>query len=189
MKKLVYGVGDNDTPDAPATIRGKMTKEYSAWSGMLQRAYDPKYHLRQPTYIGCSVVEEWHFRSGFAEWFREHYVEGWYLDKDILKPGNKVYGPETCIYVPGWLNTFANDSRSIRGELPIGVSLNSSTGKYLSQCKSANKVINLGYYDDANDAHEVWLKFKLKLASERKHDMDSIDPRIFPNLLCIIKSK
>ncbi|ECB2088282.1 AP2 domain-containing protein [Salmonella enterica subsp. enterica serovar Newport] len=188
-KKLVYGVGHNDMPYGTATVNGKATDEYSAWSGLLQRAYDPKYHVRNPTYVGCSVVEEWHFRSKFVKWFGVNYVKGWCLDKDILNPGNKVYGPDTCIYVPVWINTFANDSGAIRGGLPIGVSLNKTTGKYLSQCKSGGKVINLGYYDDPKEAHEVWLRFKLNLVLERKKDMDSIDHRIYPNLVHILQSK
>ncbi|WIL01895.1 HNH homing endonuclease [Salmonella phage D5lw] len=188
-KKLVCGVGLNDTPERPARVGGKMTADYMAWTAMLQRVYDPKYHGRQPTYLGCSVVKEWLKRSCFIEWFDGNYVAGWYLDKDILKPGNKEYGPETCIYVPGWLNTFINDSRAIRGNLPIGVSLHKPNGKYLSQCKNFNTTKNLGYYKTPSEAHEAWLEFKLNLALERKHEMDKIDLRIYPNVVNNIKRK
>jgi len=39
---------------------GKNTKVYDVWSSMIKRCYSEKYHRNKPTYIGCSVVKEWH---------------------------------------------------------------------------------------------------------------------------------
>ena len=34
---------------------------------MLERFHDSKYQEKRPTYIGCSVAEEWHNFQIFAE--------------------------------------------------------------------------------------------------------------------------
>ena len=43
------------------------------------------------------------------------------LDKDILAKGNKIYGPETCIFVPKRINLLFVNNNNKRGKYPIGV--------------------------------------------------------------------
>lgn len=76
----------------------------SKWKGMLERCYCEKWHIKKPSYIGCSVDERWHNFQVFAEWFEQNYKDGFELDKDILFKGNKVYSPETCCFVPSEIN-------------------------------------------------------------------------------------
>lgn len=91
------------------TVDGVQTKtpEYEAWRGMMKRSYCSKTHIRQPSYIGCSVHPEWHNFQTFAKWYTEQpgYVEGWDIDKDLLVKDNKTYGPDTCILLPRQLNS------------------------------------------------------------------------------------
>jgi hypothetical protein len=79
-------------------------KIYTTWRNMLKRCYCEKEQLINPTYIECSVAEEWYNFQVFAEWFNRNYVADWYLDKDILIKGNKLYSPETCQFVPNEVN-------------------------------------------------------------------------------------
>ena len=72
---------------------------YKRWNNMLERCYGPGHEVKFPHYIGCTVVPEWHNFQVFAAWFDDNYVEGYELDKDIKVPGNRVYGPDTCIFV------------------------------------------------------------------------------------------
>lgn len=95
-----YGVGPHI-----GKVRGTnvTNKEYSHWSGMLTRCYYQGYHERFPTYIRCSVDPQWHNFQEFAEWCQ--WQIGFdnresVLDKDLLFSGNKVYGPETCVFLP-----------------------------------------------------------------------------------------
>ena len=83
------------------------TQEYEAWCGMLKRCYCPRTHVRQPSYIGCSVSDEWLNFQTFAEWYvnQPGYTEGWDLDKDLLCIGNKVYSEENCTLLPRELNS------------------------------------------------------------------------------------
>ena len=101
----VHGVGYMGAGTYSARTKGSITKEYSTWHGMIQRCYCPKSLEVRPTYKGCTVVKEWHNFQVFAAWFTNNYIEGCDLDKDIKVPGNKVYGPDTCMFVTHAENT------------------------------------------------------------------------------------
>lgn len=115
INKLVHGVG---LCDIPSRENGKQSKAYKAWQRMVGRCYDPKVHTRQPTYIGCSVVDEWKTFSNFKKFYDTHYRDGYQLDKDLLVDGNKVYGPEACIFVPQPINLLFVDNGVSRGVCP-----------------------------------------------------------------------
>jgi hypothetical protein len=99
LKPLIFGVGFFGSGPYKARENGKLTVRYNTWADMLQRCYDPKWHEKKPTYKGCSVVPAWHNYQLFSEWFDKNYIEGFHLDKDIKVDGNKVYGPDTCLFV------------------------------------------------------------------------------------------
>lgn len=192
-RKPLCGVGANDAIYITApTVDGVMLFDpaYSAWANMMQSAYNRKYHATHPTYVGVTVCEDWHSFSAFRAWWLANYREGWQLDKDLLVPGNREYSPDSCIYVPGWLNKFTIDCGASRGELPIGVCLRKQTGMYQSNCRNpiTGKKHTIGCFTTAEEAHEAWLNYKLQLAEQLKPDMDAIDPRIYPNVVTIIKA-
>ena len=192
-RKPLYGVGVNDAEYMTTpTVNGVKLWDpaYMAWYGMLTRAYDPKYHARHPTYSDITVCSEWHSFRAFRAWWLANYREDWQLDKDLLTAGNREYGPDACIYIPGWLNSFTVDCGASRGELPIGVSIYKQTGKYKSRCCNpiTGKQRYLGLFTEPEAAHDAWLKCKLSLAEQLKPDMDAIDPRIYNNAVSIIKA-
>lgn len=81
--------------DSTQLIKGG--KPYYIWKSMLARCYSAR---KSSCYEGVTVCEEWHNFQNFAKWFEENYVEGYELDKDIKIRGNKLYSPETCMFVP-----------------------------------------------------------------------------------------
>lgn len=193
QRKPLYGAGINDAHyTTTPTVDGARLWDpaYSAWLNMVRRACDQKFHAVNPTYIGVTVCEEWHSFRAFRAWWLDNYREGWQLDKDMLSPGNREYGPDACIYVPQSLNTFTTDSAASRGELPIGVSFCKQTGKYKSYCRNpkTGKQRGLGYFNTPEEAHEVWLGHKLELAEQLKPEMDAIDQRIYTNVVTIVKA-
>lgn len=139
-------------------IDGKITKAYNTWYGMLERCFCEKLHRRQPRYIGCSVYKPWLNFQNFAEWFFQVYnpetMEGWHLDKDILVKGNKVYSPETCCFVPQSLNSLFVKGELRRGSLPIGV--HTQGGRFKASISVNNKVKNLGYFDNPEEAFKAY---------------------------------
>lgn len=86
---------------------GKELKSYKTWAKMIGRCYSDKIQKRQPTYIGCTVSDEWKHYVKFKVWFDDNYEEGLVLDKDILVEGNKVYSESTCKLVTPYENTLA----------------------------------------------------------------------------------
>ena len=165
----VYGVGYIGKGEYKVSENGKNTRAYKTWHSMLQRCYDEKLHEKRPTYIGCTVCDEWHNFQNFAKWYEENYyeIEGerMELDKDILDKHNKIYSPDTCIFVPQTINKLFIKCDKLRGELVIGTSL-CENGKYQVLCRMINpktgksKKEYLGLYDTQEKAFEVYKYYK-----------------------------
>lgn len=190
LRGLVRGVGINDaTYCTRIRIDGKQVacQAYMAWKSMLGRAYSAKLHVRQPTYSGVTVCEDWHKFSAFRIWWLKHQVDGYQLDKDILSD-SREYSPETSLFVPAWLNSFTIDCCANRGVYPIGVSSHKGTGRFMAHCCNpmVKKQEYLGLFDTPESANLAWLDRKLELALELKPRMDSIDLRIYPRVVEII---
>ena len=115
-----YGQGKYKTK-----INEKHTEEYKIWHDMLRRCYDPYFLDKEPSYIGCSVCDEWLNFQNFAKWYEENYYkcnnERMHLDKDIICKGNKIYSPQNCCFVPQRINALFIKRDIDRGEYPLGV--------------------------------------------------------------------
>lgn len=172
--KRVYGVGIND-----ANYKVHLTEWvdgiqntvwtcpfYVKWVSMLARCYSSAFIIKSPSYSGCSVAPEWHVFSCFRQWMEQHDWQGKDLDKDLISQGNKVYGPEHCLFVSRDTNTFILECNSSRGIWPIGVSFNKARGRFMSRCQdvTTKKVRFLGWFESPEDAHQEWLSFKRKQA-------------------------
>lgn len=182
--KLVFGVGINDADYCQwgfEVVNGKrkltwMCPIYIKWRDMLGRCYSPIRLKRYPTYIGCAVVEEWHIFSNFKAWVDTQDWENKDLDKDILIVGNKIYGPNTCVFVDKKVNYFMLERTASRGIWPMGVCFHKLMSLFMSQCKEVNtgKSRYLGCYNTPEEAHQAWLAFKLEqayiLAAEQKDE-------------------
>lgn len=177
--RLLYGVGINDADyvvkkwETIGYVEGKRKQKlvwecpyYRAWKGMLERCHSTKYQERFPTYKGCSVSVDWLTFSVFKAWMEKQQWEGLQLDKDLLVSGNKVYSPETCVFVTKEVNTFTTDRGNDRGEWLVGVYLDKGTNKFRSQCSNpfTKEREHLGYFTSELEAHKAWLKRKLELA-------------------------
>ena len=162
MKRLTLGVGFISSGAYKARIDGQKTKGYITWQNMLKRCYCSKLHQKQPTYIGCSVSDDWLDYQNFAEWFYNHEYSdlGYQLDKDLLHAGNKIYSPEYCVFVPQELNKLLNDRKSARGDLPQGVYLDKHANRYKAQMRMYNKNVNLGRFKTPIEAYLVYKETK-----------------------------
>lgn len=195
-KKLVCGVGTNDADyvvqkiETIGYVDGKRKRRlvwecpcYRTWASMLRRCYSAKEQERYPTYKGCTVSAEWLTFSNFKSWMEKQDFEGKHLDKDILIEGNKIYSPDTCIFVSPLVNTFAIDCGSARGEWMIGVNWHKPREKFRAQCGNpfTKKQENLGHFDCEQEAHNAWLKRKLELAHLLAAEQE--DPRVAKALI------
>ncbi len=160
VKSLVYDVGVNDAT-YPVKVRGVQMKSYSCWLRLLTRCYNSNLHKLQKTYEDCYVCEDWKYFTKFKEWYDENFVEGWHLDKDLLVEGNKMYSPETCIYIPQQINCMFAINKKNRGKYPLGVSFKKSSNRFVASYKHEGKVMHIGYFDCPYEAREAY-KFKKK---------------------------
>jgi hypothetical protein len=169
MKATVFGVGVND---ADYVTRPSINRVvvicpfFRFWKDMLERCYSDRLQKIKPTYIGCSVCDEWLVFSNFKMWLENQDWQGMQLDKDIIKEGNKVYSPQSCALVDKATNVFVIGSDSRRGEWPIGVCWHKKRRKFQANCKNpfTKKLEHLGYFECPNKAHLAWKKRKHELA-------------------------
>lgn len=181
MKRLVYGVGINDVSYVVRSTKNGRAFHcpyYQTWARMLERCYSEKYQENKKAYQGCSVCIDWHTFSNFKSWMKNQNWEGKQLDKDLLVKGNKIYSPETCIFIDRLVNAFILNIKHDRRDLPVGVSFNKDKGKYQSGCSNpfTKGMDYLGYFDCANEAHKAWKNRKHEIACKLA-DLQA-DPRV-----------
>ena len=183
QRKLVCGVGVFDAPYAKT--RDKLTrKAYRDWNNMLQRCYGKSNFPSKPAYKECVVCEEWHSFLKFREWFDENYVEGYFLDKDIRCIGNKVYSPQTCCYVPPFINTLLLNCRSSRGKYPVGVT--KMGNGFEAKLWKHGKGCYIGFYhtvEEAFGAYKHERELYVKEIAQEYYDKGLINIDIYNSLI------
>jgi hypothetical protein len=156
VRKLVYGVGINNLP-----YPIKNCPYYERWRSILCRCYSTKFHNKNKSYERCEICEEWKYSLNFKKWMEEQDWEGKVLDKDILFPGNKIYGPDKCIFVPIEINSlFVKPIKDKK--YPLGVYPSKTKNKVDAKISINNKKLFLGSFTDANEAHRVWQMKKIE---------------------------
>lgn len=132
---------------------------------MLLRCYDENTQTNRQSYIGCTVNPWFHNFQNFCEWCEYNYYEvpgeRMCLDKDILYPGNKEYGPITCIWVPNKINTLFTFNQCTNTSGYPGIAYSEERHKYCASLSSNNNKVNLGRYETLKEA-----KIAYKLGKE-----------------------
>lgn len=186
--KSVFGIGYIGEGDYPISVNSKATKCYEVWRSMIIRCYDKKLHIKEPSYKDCFVDSDWLCFQTFAKWFDANYYElpneKTQLDKDIKIPGNKKYGPDTCIFVPNTINQIfikyekcINSETNLKGIRKVG-------DKYLVRGTSNGQMVHIGYYntiDEAIIAYDNFIKNKIKCIAEK---YKNLIPNELYNILC-----
>lgn len=173
--------------DLPKSVgRGcKCDPLYHTWNGMMQRCYNPKNKMNNPTYEVCTSTETFRYFSKFKSWYYSQIgcdQEDWYLDKDILVKGNKTYSEDTCCLVPKEVNNLFALRRSRRGKYLIGVC---KKGRGFGSALSKHgKSVCLGTFDTELDAFHAYKEAKENYIKEVANKWkDQIDPRVYEALM------
>lgn len=162
----IYGVGFFGVGKyASREAKGKNTRCYDSWRGMLRRCYSENSLKIRPSYRGCTVDVNWHNYQNFADWYYSKCAlgdEAIEVDKDILVKGNKIYGEQYCSIVPTQINSlFTGAGRSHRGNHPIGVYFKKSIGKFTAQLhRGGNYQEFLGDFNTPEEAFKVYKEKK-----------------------------
>jgi hypothetical protein len=127
-KALVHGVGYQGVgKHMTSDDKGKMTPAYATWNGMLKRCYKPRSIYNIINYEDVTVCSEWFNFQNFADWYETNLPNvklvgsRWEIDKDLLIPRNKVYGPDRCCIIPNAINSLFLFQNKISKLLPLGV--------------------------------------------------------------------
>ena len=169
-KVKICGVGINDADySVNPNIDGKrvMCPYYNTWRHMIVRCYMDDAKRRpgfETPYIGCSVVEEWHKFSVFKSWMETQDWRNKCLDKDLKVYGNKVYGPDTCIFITQDLNKLISEGPVSSYGLKKGLTLDH--GKYRARIRKYGKLYQIGNFDNEDDAHAAWVTARKEYLQE-----------------------
>ena len=156
---------------------GKKTIAFGYWYDMLKRCYNPIDVKRYPSYSDCYVCDEWLDLPTFEDWVLRNYYqcgnEKMVLDKDILFKGNKLYSPDTAIFVPERINGLFTKTNRMRGTYPIGVYYKKKNGKFCAQVSKLSDEIRgtkqqeyLGLFDTPEEAFAAYKFEKEKYIRE-----------------------
>lgn len=186
-KPRIYGVGFVGHGNHKPSENGKDTHAYTAWSRMLERAYCPKKLKENRSYAGCSVAEEWHDFQCFGDWYdsQEFKGYGYQLDKDILIPGNKEYGPLNCRFVPEPINKMLLSNKYRRSSLPIGVT--QVGNKYTTKTSKSGKVEWIGTFCTINEAFAAYKESRERYIKDQAEEFRAVMPEEVYEALIKIK--
>ena len=171
--KLVFGFGANDADYViEPMLNGKQVRclFYRTWTSMLRRCYSEAHLKKYPTYIGCSVCDEWLTFSNFKKWMETKDFEGKHLDKDLKVLGNKVYSLNTCMFVSPAINKLLNDHAAKMGLYPQGVYFFKGREKYRAQIRFKGKSKHLGLYTTIKAAELAYLTAKHEIVKQAAKD-------------------
>ena len=186
MRVRFSGTGFEANPTVSNIIRGKVKDYYypnafgvgflgakpskedsvarNAWQDLMKRAYSKKWEKKYPTYKGVTTIKAWHDFREFRRWFILNHRPDYHLDKDLLKPGNKVYGPKTCVYLPQRINKIIMPIQM--KNIPLSTGVTNKKGKFHSSVKSNGKTIHLGSFDTEKEANQAYKEFKASILKE-----------------------
>ena len=176
---LIHGVGLYEKGKYLASLNSRPTRHYRTWYGMLERCYSG----RQPTYIDCYVDPRFYSFQEFMLWAEQQIgftQDRFALDKDILIKGNKVYSPETCVFVPQEINALFTNTNAVRGDYPIGVYLDKRNNRYRAGVNRNGRKDKLGKFRTIEEAFNKYKKTKEEWIKEVANLFsDVIDPRAY----------
>lgn len=179
-KRLICGVGIND-------FYGKKTdRSYNVWMHLIKRCYSKN---KKGAYKDCTVCDEWKLYSNFKKFYDDNCKnDTFHLDKDILVQGNKIYSPNTCLFVPEEVNETITSEWSDNKSLPVGVTM-TKLGKFRARCCDGSKngkQKHLGVFDTPEEAFEAYKEAKLnrlKKLAEKYVKSGDIDKRVYDAIL------
>ena len=168
-RKMLCGVGINDAPYVVhPMIDGKRVycSCYLQWRNLIVGNYGKRAIASGDN---CGVYSPWLRFSVFKEWMKQQDWKGMSLDKDIILPGNKMYGPDICAFVSHRVNDLITPYAYRK--LPRGVSYRSNDETYsihvaYSEKYAYEKGAYMGGFKTVRKASDCWLEYKERTVVE-----------------------
>lgn len=137
-----------------------------------------------PGYRDVTVSDEFKDPQKFCDWAVQQpgWGLGYSLDKDLLKPGNRVYCAECCCFLPQKINT-ALIVRGGRGARTCLISKHK--GKYRVMCWADNKKILVGMFPCEGSAMKAYVEFRKAYVARLAQEFSAtISKGAFDALMC-----
>lgn len=156
----MYGVGYNSGGNySPYVRKGVRTDAYQCWNKMLERCYSKNYDK----YNKYTCCKDWLDFQGFASWYYDNIYlvddEPMELDKDLLSPESREFNPDTCMFIPRFINKVINNVKyNKKSDLPTGISWNKKHGDYVVRITMYGKRRTIGNIKDKDEASELYNK-------------------------------
>ena len=189
--KLVCGIGVKGNL-YQTTENGKKIPVYSLWINMLLRS-TKEHWVKYPSYTNTACSENFKSYTYFYEWCQQQVGFGnkdekgksWCLDKDLLVKSNRVYGENTCCFVPHRINMLVSLCCGNRGKYPIGVSWNKYVSKFCVQVGvGGGKNRYLGRFNTPQEAFQAYKTYKEALIKEVANEYkEQLDYRVYEALM------
>lgn len=154
------------------------TRVARIWRSIIQRCYDKNFQITHPTYLKTKVCKEWHNFQVFAEWYHQNYIEDFDIDKDLLQLNieEKIYSPETCMFLPRKINSFLSRQGGNKNKFGV-VGITSRRGKFSSRIIDFDngKSLRLGDFDTIDEAADSYNKEYLNQVEKAKNYMRNLN--------------
>lgn len=163
--KKIMGVGTNDY-NGKISDNPMIKHAYDVWSGVLQRCYPRTIHKKTKSIEGSKVCDEWTLFSNFLNWYKENYPQHLVdqgvklvMDKDLLSGDDKLYSPDTCVFLPMPVNQFIGQRKSWGETGHTGVyPVHNRRVGFMARIKpfKSNQRKYLGYFSTIEDASQAY---------------------------------
>lgn len=157
----VYGVGYLGVGEYRARNQKSFNHYFTTWRSMIQRCYSENLHKKYPTYKDCTVCEDWINFQNFAKWYEDNYPNDdkeYHLDKDIKIKGNKIYSPDTCLFVSPFDNISEASIKEHTFTNPDGVKVNIKNLKRYCEENGLNRQCMHNVQSGLALTHKGWSK-------------------------------
>lgn len=171
--RKVFGYGYIGVGKHQPKENGILNVAYQTWRNIIIRCYHEPYKDLNKAYFGiCSICEEWFNYQIFADWYYDNIYpienERIHIDKDIMVHGNKIYSPDTCVFLPQRINMIFMETPKTRDEdLPNTIYRCSKGFKASYGGKSLGVFKTL---DEAIEAHDYHKRINIKQVAEEYKD-------------------
>ena len=152
---------------------------YDTWNKMFDRCYRGS----DLTYKNVDVCEEWYSFQNFMKFVDETFpkhitTEQFILEKDIMQQGveNKIYSPETCLWIPKRINSYIQNKRS--GTKNEFKGINKDGNQWVASStlfENGGVKYAIGYFYSIEEAISAYKEFKLIQDEKAKDYLRSLN--------------
>lgn len=138
-------------------------KSRQIWIDLLNRCFDDVCKNKNKSYMDTTCDNSWLIYSNFIKDLKtldnheKIITQKWQIDKDFI--GKNYYSKDTILIIPKEIN-----NAIIRGSsstnLPLGVYIKKSTGRYCATISTLGKTKHVGYFSTAEEACDAYIKVK-----------------------------